>query len=171
MVGNIIYKTGNLLDAPEVVIAHCVNCRGGFGSGVAGQIARRWPSVKETYLKKFNEYGWKLGDVQFVFIDSNRKIVKIVDREENPYDFKKIVANLAMQDNYGNDGGLYVNYLSMYKAFTNLFHRCAAWGITSIAMPLIGAGLAGGDWTIIESIIEKCLGDRELKIVVYQLPP
>ena len=37
----------------------------------------------------------------------------------------------------------------------------------TIAMPKIGAGLAGGDWSVISAIIEAISGDRE--IWVYEL--
>jgi O-acetyl-ADP-ribose deacetylase (regulator of RNase III) len=36
---------------PKTLIIHCCNDKNGFGSGVAGSIARRWSHVKECYHK------------------------------------------------------------------------------------------------------------------------
>jgi O-acetyl-ADP-ribose deacetylase (regulator of RNase III) len=37
-----------------------------------------------------------------------------------------------------------------------------------IGLPLIGAGLAGGDWTIIEKIIEEELEGEDVTVVVWE---
>jgi len=34
-------------------------------------------------------------------------------------------------------------------------------------MPRIGCGLAGGDWSIIEKIINKVLIDKKINVTVY----
>ena len=44
------HRVGNLLDAPQKVIAHQVNCQGKMGSGVAKVIRDKYPKVYETYL-------------------------------------------------------------------------------------------------------------------------
>ncbi len=149
----ITHKVGNLLEAPEKVICHGVNCAGGFGSGVAGQIAKKWPEVKDMYLIKRKHLGWALGDVQAVFLTPENKVV----------------FNLATQQSFGYDGKLYVDYIALYKCFTDMFHQCEELGLKEIALPSIGCGLAGGKWDIVESILEKCLGQRRIKIIHYTL--
>lgn len=37
-------------------------------------------------------------------------------------------------------------------------------------MPRIGAGLAGGDWVILEGIIRDKLADQDVAVSVYDLP-
>lgn len=46
----LLYRIGNLLNAPQKVIAHQVNCQGKMGSGVAKVIRDKYPKVYETYL-------------------------------------------------------------------------------------------------------------------------
>ncbi|UQN10681.1 hypothetical protein [Deinococcus sp. QL22] len=41
----------------------------------------------------------------------------------------------------------------------------------SVHMPRIGAGLAGGDWTVIEGIVQKELTGQGVSVTVYDLPP
>jgi len=44
------FKNGNLLDAPELMKVHQVNCKGVMGGGIAKQIKERYPLVYKTYL-------------------------------------------------------------------------------------------------------------------------
>lgn len=39
----------------------------------------------------------------------------------------------------------------------------------TVHMPRIGAGLAGGDWNVIESIIDRTLTLRDIDVTVYDL--
>ncbi|ESQ88967.1 hypothetical protein ABAC460_14395 [Asticcacaulis sp. AC460] len=45
----IIYKTGDLLEAPERVICHGCNAQGVMGSGIAVPIRNRYPMVFKAY--------------------------------------------------------------------------------------------------------------------------
>ena len=40
----------------------------------------------------------------------------------------------------------------------------------SVHMPRIGAGFAGGDWTVIERVITEELTDQGVAVTVYDLP-
>lgn len=130
------YIKGDLFLAPQTILAHGCNCLGGFGSGVAKTMAQKHPEAKKQYLKKFNSVGWKLGDVQYV--KSNGKII----------------ANCATQYDYGSpkDGTVYVDYEAIRTCMTKLKKVCDE-NKLSVAIPKIGAGLAGGDWFLIENII------------------
>jgi O-acetyl-ADP-ribose deacetylase (regulator of RNase III) len=143
------YVKGDLLKADVDVIAHGCNCRGGFGSGVAKQVATKFPKAKQYYLDKFEEDGWKLGDVQFVKVYGER-----------------LIANCATQDAYLPRGENHANYPAIEQVMVKLKNFCQA-GNNTIAIPKIGAGLAGGDWSKIEEIINKVFDDYE--ILVYTL--
>jgi O-acetyl-ADP-ribose deacetylase (regulator of RNase III) len=142
-------KNGNLLDADETIIAHGVNCSGVFNAGVAYQIRRRWPEVYESYIEKYKGSGWMLGDIQIV--------------ETNT----KIIANLATQLGYGIEK-VHVNYKAIETCFQKLLQYCYIHKL-SVAIPKIGAGLAGGDWNIISTIIEKELKKYPVNLTVYIL--
>jgi O-acetyl-ADP-ribose deacetylase (regulator of RNase III) len=148
---------GNLFSSTANVIAHGVNCRGAFGSGVAGQIRKRWPEVYRAYLTKHTDDGWVLGDLQVVDLEgSNQKI-----------------ANLATQQGYGYTNNVYVDYKALRLSMAKLFKHCHDCGY-SIAMPKIGAGLAGGDWTTIYGIISEeaeKYPDLDIKIYALELEP
>lgn len=143
------YVKGDLFDAPEDILAHGCNCRGGFGSGVAAGVAKHYPKAKHYFLDKYNDDGWKLGQVQFV-----------------PQWNYKVVANCATQDAYLPRGVCHADYDAIENAMRTVKQYAEANHYT-IAMPKIGAGLACGDWDKIESILNKVFNDME--VVVYYL--
>lgn len=46
----LLYRIGNLLNAPQKVIAHQVNCQGKMGEWSGKAIRDKYPKVYETYL-------------------------------------------------------------------------------------------------------------------------
>jgi O-acetyl-ADP-ribose deacetylase (regulator of RNase III) len=150
------YIQGDLFTTRAEIIAHGVNCRGGFGSGIAGIIAQKYPRVREAYLNKFNRYGWELGEIQLVFS---------TDILELP-----IIANMATQLNYGTKlGKLYANYkaveICLYKVF-----KFADMGNFTVALPRVACGLAGGDWNVVKAIIGNVSNEYDrVPVEVYSL--
>jgi len=142
------YIKGNLFTAPQDILAHGCNCVGGFGSGVAGQMSVEFPETREKYLEKFEKQGWELGDVQ---------LVKSKD---------KIIANCATQKKYYPRTVRNADYPAIELCMLKLYKLCKETGKT-LAMPKIGAGLAGGDWKIIEAIINDVFEDMD--VYVYYL--
>lgn len=145
----VIYKKGDLLEAPEDIIAHGVNCMGAFGSGVAGAVAKKYPKARQYYFDKFEERGWNLGDVQFV-----------------PQWNDKIIANCATQKEYLPRGVLHANYVAI-ELVMKCVKDCGKAINKSIAIPKIGCGLAGGDWNIVKAILEDVFHDYD--VTVYSL--
>lgn len=157
---------GNLIHADEEIIAHQVNCRGKMGSGVAAQ-------VRTYYPEAFNEY------VDLVrYVDSHNALCgsgknnmtllgrcQIVSFDRDGH--KMNIANLFAQDRYGYDGKQYTNYTAFEKCIDNLKIGCKNRGIKRIAMPYkIGCGRGGGNWDIIQNIIDK--GLRHFDVTLYR---
>lgn len=146
-------KQGCFLEALENgevdAIAHGVNCQGGFGSGIAGQIAKIYPEVKESYLRQF-DFGWGLGQVDGVKTDSG-----------------KYVFNCATQFEYGYDGKKYVNYGAVYECLKYVRNFCKNRDIKVLGLPRIGCGLAGGDWNVVKALIEEIF-DGSMEVIIYE---
>lgn len=146
---------GDLFTAKCDIIAHGCNCSGGFGSGVAGQIAKRWPRVREAYLQKYQKSGWKLGEIQLVFSTNDLEL--------------PIIANIATQEDFGYDGQLYVDYKAVKTGLNKVFKYCNEHNL-SVALPKIGCGLAGGDWDKVYQIIQTLSSKYpSVAIEVYEL--
>lgn len=130
------YKKGNLIDATEKIIVHGCNAQGKMNSGVAKAIREKWPGAFGVYAKVHQQFGLELGSVLWY---------------ESPEE--KLIGNAITQEFYGSDGKKYVNYDATAAALQSINDVAIELGC-DIAMPKIGAGLGGGNWTIIENIIE-----------------
>jgi O-acetyl-ADP-ribose deacetylase (regulator of RNase III) len=144
----IVYKSGDLLDAPEPIIAHSVNAQNKFGAGLAKQIADRYPDVKTDYLKYGIDPGWSPGDIQYCWIDN------------------KWIANCCTQEHYGRYRD-YNDYNAFYKIFIELCCFCERHGYKSISIPKMGCGLGGGDWGKVEKILRHCIVHKPIDFHVY----
>lgn len=136
---HIIY--GDLIELAKAgkfdVIVHGCNCFNTMGAGIAKRIKEEFP---EAYIEdRKTEYGalGKLGNISYAIVPvSNNELV---------------VVNGYTQYNYKGHRPL-VNYKALRKVFKNvksLFHG------RQIAYPKIGAGLAGGNWNVIQKIINE----------------
>ena len=144
------YIVGDLFTTDCKVIAHQVNTYGVMGAGVALIVKDRFPKAfEEYYQNSLLSNGLMLGDA--IIVDCG----------------DKIIANIVGQNNTGRDGALYTSYDALHVGLTKLNKYCVTQGITEVAMPMIGAGLGGGDWTQIEQIIEEALVD--VQPIVYKL--
>jgi O-acetyl-ADP-ribose deacetylase (regulator of RNase III) len=131
------------------LIAHGANCFCRMGSGIAKQIAAEIPSAVEVDKSTFPGDINKLGNYTMAIVPSDG--------------FCRIL-NLYTQYNYGTDK-IQIDYdaLTLVLKKVNFIFRGK-----SIGLPLIGSGLAGGDWNKIKSIIEMELRDMDVTIVHYK---
>jgi len=146
----IVYKKGDLLEATEPYIAHGCNAQGVMGSGVAKLIREKWPNAFDIYHQRYilNGNNLTLGTI----IISYEKDVTIY--------------NCITQEFYGKKNKRYCDYdaiRSCMKLINSVGHVLKK--DKTVAMPKIGAGLAGGNWDIIEQIIEEEL--TRVQPVVY----
>jgi len=144
------YLRGDLRQTELNFIAHGVNCQNVMGSGVARALFEKYPEVKEQYHKYFETApigAENLGKVQFVKINPNLTIL-----------------NLFTQNKFGQGDQIYVDYIAISNIFSTLNRMLHG---KSLAIPKIGAGLAGGDWREIERIVDDATPN--LDITVYYL--
>lgn len=119
-----------------------------MGSGVAKALYTRFPEVKNNYhiFCKEKPPAWLLGQIQ-------------------PVQIKELtVVNCFTQLNFGYDGAKYVSYEAIGSVFLQLNEKFKG---GKLAIPKIGAGLAGGDWEAISVIIN--LATPDLQVYVYEL--
>lgn len=153
------YRKGDLFSVTEGLIAHGVNCQGVMGSGVAKIVREKYPHVFDQYFKRTvtaNTSSCLLGTVQFVSTSDK-------DIFTGP---SLVIANCFTQDFYGTNKR-HVNYEAVAKCFEVLNLRSKLYTDKLINIPKIGAGLGGGDWNVIESIIKsEC---KDIDVVVWEL--
>jgi len=132
------YLKGNLLDLFDSgyfnVIVHGCNCFHKMGAGIALQIKKRYPQAYEVDLKTSYGDRTKLGTIS---------VAKLAN--------DKFIINAYTQYFYGRRTKQ-VDYQAI-KFSMFLVKEC--FGNLKIGIPRIGAGLAGGNWKIIEQIIDS----------------
>lgn len=141
---------GNLLDMAEnqefdIVIQGC-NCFKMMGAGIAGQIAVRFPHVYDIDRMDMRTPTQRLGDFTHIWDD----------------DCNCTFINLYSQYNGGRNLDYQALELGLRKV-SMLFQ-----GKKKIGLPLIGCGIAGGDWDKVRKIIKRVLSDFDVTIVIYE---
>ena len=150
------YITGDLFSTPDKVIAHGCNAQGVMGSGVALQVKIEYPDVFEKYKE----------ECHFIRLSSRNGLPPWTNIIVPAKD--KIIVNMITQEYFGKENKRYVSYDAIDICFDYLFHYCWDNEIDSISIPKIGAGLGGGNWDTIISIIEDRM--KTVNVNVYVLP-
>lgn len=144
---------GDLLAYKTDIIAHQVNCKGAFNSGVA-------MAIREYDVQVFHDYRAYcssktaddlIGDVRYFQSDMDNKIY----------------ANLFAQKSYGYDGKQYTDLEALKKCFENLRDYAMERNM-SIAMPYkIGSVRGGANWEDVYDLIETTF--REVNVELWRL--
>jgi O-acetyl-ADP-ribose deacetylase (regulator of RNase III) len=131
--------TKDVTTVEEGVVLHGCNCVGGFGSGVAGAIRRKWPDVYEAFMK--NGVGEDLlGTTDFIV------------RIDRP---RLVIANGYTQVFCGSDGKRYADVDAVEKCVMAGAEFADAFGL-DLYMPQIGCGLGGLSWDDeVKEVVEK----------------
>lgn len=164
--GKIQYVKGDLFEGVknstgDVVIAHICNDSGGWGRGFVLELSKHFPVAEEVYRESFKEgVNCRLGKNSWTDASSDTKVVEIVN----------MVAQHGYYDPIKNPVPL--NYEALEQCLERL-RSTVVWGNllgdAELHIPKIGAGLAKGDWTKIEAMIENALCGSGFPVYVYEL--
>jgi len=141
------------------IIAHVCNDEGGWGSGFVLALNKMSPEPKRIYRHWYNY--WTNKSQFFLFIPlGTTQWAKVSD--------DIYVANMVAQHRTIKS----VDKPICYKSLENALEKVADFAIShdaTVHMPRIGCGLAGGDWNVVESIINRTLTLRDVEVIVYDL--
>lgn len=146
------------------VIAHGCNCMSVMSAGIAPQMARAFE------CDRFEMENWgatieKLGNIDFqTFVLGENAMWSLEHAKNNRNEPELTVVNAYTQYYPRADLKPFD-----YEAFTIV---CRKMNLTfkgkHIGLPMIGAGLAGGDWTRIKQIIQTELSNCKVTVVIYK---
>ena len=145
------------------VIIHGCNCFHAMGGGIAKQLADKYPQVEEVDRQTTFGDPEKLGSYSVAYV------------EVNGYTFS--VINLYTQYKWSSGSDVFEYdkfqlYLKRIAHFLTGFPTFIFASKFRIGFPMIGAGLAGGDWSRISKMIEKFSEDvasyADVTVVEYQ---
>ncbi len=158
-VNGLKYTIGNLIkmadDGTFNVIIHGANCFNTLGGGIAAQLAKRSSKIVHADNQTVKGDRSKLGTYTKAVIDDiyTKKVYTVINAytQYTCWDVNDMLSYDAVRE----------VLTTVKKKFDSDPNE-----VPSIGIPLIGAGLARGDWNIIEKII-KDIGFRDLTIVVF----
>ncbi len=132
------------------LVIQCVNDLGIMGAGVAKAIMMKWPIVREKYIQWSKKDDFILGNIQTVSVEP-----------------KIAVVNMIGQHGVGFSDGVAPIRYDAIEACLKKVKKLAVTYSASIHAPKFGAGLAGGDWDIIENILKTKLENTEIEVTIY----
>lgn len=155
------------------VISHGCNCFCNMKSGIAPQMVKAFGCDNfELEQPQWQGNINKLGQIDYeeLFLFEN-KIVDLYSNYDKYKDSKSLyVINSYTQYRYGKknhaDGvEIPVDYDAIKLVMRKINHNFKG---LHVGLPLIGCGLAGGDWDIVSNIIKKELCDCNVTIVHFK---
>lgn len=172
------FEIGDALE-PQVVkpywVLHGCNNIQSYGAGFVAAINKKYGNKEGSPVREYfrwfddaidnNELTPALGDIQFVDIGGGNKIVNMITQKGcGPVFCKKVQIGIPFR----------------YEAFEECLLRVKVYAeefyaknrkYPTLVSPWIGCGLAMGDKSHVQDIIESVYNDIDIEYVIYDLPP
>lgn len=148
------YRKGDLLKSDIKFIVHGCNCKLSMGAGIAKQIKEQFPKAHEA-------------DVKTMWGDPKKLGTFTVTHQHG-----KTIFNAYTQFNYTTKD-IDVDYDALRSVMEKIEHYLQKeenmweendqeYKDIQLGMPRIGCGLAGGDWNIVEKILNEVFANRTI---------
>lgn len=127
-------KEGDIFELKGVEsYAHGCNCAGAMGKGIALQFRKKFPDMYKEYKTLCLDGKFKLGSVFEYYTGSG------------------YVYNLGTQERWG----ISADMKGIEESLRKMLLMASEKKVESIALPRIGSGLGGRDWSEVRIIIER----------------
>lgn len=151
---SITFKTGDLfLDKSEALV-NTVNCVGVMGKGVAHEFKHRWPENYKAYKKVCTAKELRPGQM-LIF-----ELGNLFEKGE-----PKFIVNFPTKDHWRAKSKL--EYIS--EGLDALVSDIKKYQIKSIALPPLGCGNGGLDWSVVRPMMVDKLSELEnVSVTIYE---
>ncbi len=137
---------GDLFASRAQTMVNTVNCVGVMGKGVALEFKKRWPAMFEDYQRRCERKQVRLGE-PYCYRDGSG--VSII--------------NFPTKDHWRSSARV----LDIERGLDYLIVHIGEWGITSVAMPPLGCGNGGLEWSEVGPMIYQKLRNLPIDVEVY----
>lgn len=145
------FLKGNLLESSAEALVNTVNTVGVMGKGIALQFKNQFPNNYKIYLKACKNQEFNIGDL-------------LVTEEVSLLGGKKIIINFPTKTDWRKPS----EYSYIEKGVVELKKVIQERNIKSIAIPPLGAGNGGLEWSPIRRMMEYYLKDLPADIFIYE---
>jgi O-acetyl-ADP-ribose deacetylase (regulator of RNase III)/uncharacterized protein YwgA len=137
---------GDLFSSQAQTLVNTVNCVGVMGKGVALEFKKRWPAMFEDYQRRCAQKRVRLGE---------------------PYLYRDLsgttIVNFPTKDHWRSPSRI----ADIERGLDYLVAHAEAWGIRSLALPPLGCGNGGLEWSEVGPLIFRKLHDARFDVEVY----
>lgn len=143
------FMHGNLFDTRADILVNPVNCDGVMGKGIALEFKRRWPEMFQEYRVECVQKRLRIGtDFTWTVVDGSGMIINIPTKRhwKDPSMYEDLAVSL---------GVLRVRIVGLGKRW-------------SVAMPALGCGNGGLNWTFVKPMVVDALGSLPNTIYVFE---
>ena len=137
---------GNLFESAAQTLVNTVNCVGVMGKGIALEFRKRFPVMYEDYVRRCQAREVRLGC---------------------PYLWKALtppyVLNFPTKNHWRSPSRLE----DIVRGLDYLREHYEGWGITSLAVPPLGAGHGQLEWRVVGPVLYRELAKLPIPVVLY----
>jgi O-acetyl-ADP-ribose deacetylase (regulator of RNase III)/uncharacterized protein YwgA len=137
---------GDLFASRAQTLVNTVNCVGVMGKGVAEQFKLRFPKMFEDYKSRTDRKAMRLGEPYLYRDSSGARII-----------------NFPTKDHWRSPSRL----ADIEHGLDYLAAHATEWDITSIALPPLGCGNGGLEWSEVGPLIYRKLHELPIDVEVY----
>ncbi len=145
------YLTGNILDSTAQALVNTVNTVGVMGKGIALQFKNQFPSNYKLYKEACENNQLNIGEL-------------LVTEDESLLSGKKVIINFPTKTHWRYPS----EYEYIEKGLDALVGVIREKKIESLAIPPLGSGNGGLDWTKVRAMIEQKMQGLDCEIFLYE---
>jgi O-acetyl-ADP-ribose deacetylase (regulator of RNase III)/uncharacterized protein YwgA len=142
------FTVGDILEADTECLVNTVNCEGYMGKGIAYQFKLRFPENNKDYIKACRSQSLRIGTIHYF-------------REK-----EKLIINFPTKNKWREKSE--INYI--HQGLLELVKLIDSLKIKSIAIPPLGCGNGGLNWTDVKPLIIEYLTpvSDSVEILIYE---
>lgn len=145
------FTKGDLFSSEAEALVNAVNTVGVMGKGIALRFKETFPQNFKAYKKACTNKELRPGKLLAVW-------------DANPATGKKLIINFPTKEHWRSPS----QYDYVEQGLTELARYIETTGVQSVALPAIGCGLGGLDWSKVKQLIIQHLEKLNAAIVVYE---
>jgi len=142
---------GNLLESRAEALVNTVNTVGVMGKGIALQFKNAFPENYRIYSRACKEKTLDVGNL-------------LITEAHTTTSGKQLIINFPTKTDWRKPS----EYSYIESGLQALVQEIKTRKIKSIALPPLGAGNGGLEWSRVKALIEKYLSDLDCEVWVYQ---
>lgn len=145
------YKIGDIFESKAQALVNTVNTDGVMGKGIALQFSKLFPNNLKAYVKACKEKEIAVGKL-------------LVTNESSLLGGERLIINFPTKTSWRKPS----EYSYIEAGLKDLIRIISEYKIKSIAVPPLGAGNGGLDWSRVKNLLEQYLSNLDIDVYIYE---